>query len=330
MSDTTIDDIDIQTAMPEPIPEFEGIRPVGVVTRVNGTGERITRGMHLGERGVLVVEYEVSNVGHGRTAQGVKRIQTLGSLDLFELEGRAGQRILNALRQAHKASDDLRHGRADLLGEHAGQAGWKMTPDGWTDSTGRLLSDEELAEIRGTLIEKAANDPQLDPVALVFSDGSRTLWPDDYPAGTARPWAADFVGELQVREVLDGMTGEQLAVWTEDDEDERLRLLEEAAAAEEAAGDRDAFAEVLAGRGESLDDDPFVGLPGDDGKEIGPLDPGEPIDGYEHLSAKEVRDRLLAMTDRDAVFAVATWEEDHGGRKTIIEAAGRRAAELLG
>lgn len=335
--DSDVGDVALQPSLPAGLPEFEGLIPVGVVTRLNGAGERITRALHYGDRVVLLVEAEVTNVGHGKTSQGMKRIHTLTALDLYELEGRAGRRILNAAKQSYRLADDQRHGKIpDLLKEHAAGAGWRITPDGYVDASGRLILPEELAEIQGVQYEVAANDESLDVVALVFADGSRAMWPDDYPPGVSsdRPRAGEFVGDLQVREVLDGMSGEPLDVWTDEQEDARLAELEAAALAEEAAGNAEAFAEIQAGRGLAPDgsplvrDDPFVGLPGDDGKEIGPVE-SEPLDRYEKLTVGDVKKRVAEMTDRDAVFAVASWEEDHGGRKSILEACGRRAAELI-
>lgn len=332
MDENDVADIGIQTALPVDLPDFEGRKPVGVVTRVNGAGERISRAMHYEERVVLIVEGTIGNVGHGKTAQGMKRIQTISVEDLFEIEGRAGTRILNACRQSYRTADDARHGRRDLLGEHAKQAGWKMTPDGWTDATGRLLDDQELAEIRGTVIERAANDASRDPVALVFGDGSRAVWPEEhFDRFPDRPAAGEFVGDLQIVEVLDGATGETLEVWTDEDEDARLAELERLAVEDEARGNREAMEELEAGRGRTFNPDPFVGLPGGaDGAPIAPSpDDDGPIADYETLSAREVVDRVLALTDRDEIFAVSEWEEAHGGRKTILDACGRRAAAIL-
>lgn len=298
MDDTEVADIGIQTALPMDLPDFEGRKPVGVVTRVNGAGERISRAMHYDEHVVLIIEGTIGNVGHGKTAQGMKRVQTITVDDLYEIEGRAGQRILNACRQAYRTADDARHNVPDLLKEHARQAGWKMSPDGWTDSTGRLLVAEELAEIRGTVIERAANDPSRDPVVLVLWDGSRRLWPGDMAEDAIkfrdeRPNVGDQLVVdgtlLTIREVLDGATGEMLNVWTDEDEDARLAEMEREAMAREAAEDAEAFAELQRGRGlapdgsplEQIDpagaddidpdgprfeeDDPWVGLPGPDG-----------------------------------------------------------------
>lgn len=384
--------ITVTTALPSfELPDFEGTRPVGVVTKLNGAGERIQRAMHLGERGVLLVEYEVANVGHSSTKGGVKRAHTLKVLDLYELEGKPGRRLLNAARQAYRTADNERHGRPldGLLAEHAAGAGWRITPEGYTDASGRPITAEELAEIQGTKvaakIEASANDPALDPVALVFGDGSRALWPDDYPASEAgnRPHAGEFFGDLQVVEVLDGISGEPLETWTPEQEDARLKALEDAALAEEAAGNADAFAEIQAARGlgpdgsplEQVDppeadagahddgsafeeDDPFVGLPGDDGKEIkaangsappdgelevdaaevdavpadpDPADPDEeePFDGYSKLTVEQIKARIGAITIRDRVFEVAAYEEAHKKRKGVLEALGRRAAEIF-
>jgi hypothetical protein len=308
MTDATDTDVALQPALPSlELPDFEGITPVGVVTKVNGTGQRISRALHLEERGVLVIEYEVANVGHSLIKDGVHRLQTLSVRDMYELPGKPGKRLLVSLREAYRKADDARHNRLPITDG----VGTIRVPAGFTDEHGNVLDEEALAEIRGEEFLASLNDPGLDPVVVEFGDGSRRLWPEDFSAGDPRPVPGEFVdGELQVRRLLDDDSGETVAEWTDEDEDARLVALEAEALAEEAAGNRAAVDELLAGRERARAE-------------------GEPWSGYELSSAKEIRDRIGAMADRDAVFGVAEWEEEHGGRKTILEAAGRRAAELM-
>lgn len=243
-------EIAVQAALPSlELPDFEGIRPVGVITKVNGTGERIGRAMRHGERVVLLVEAEVIDVHHPRTKAGIKRSQVLTALDLYELEGKPGRRILSAAKQAYRVGDDMRHGR--LPGVLGDRPGFKLTPEGWTDSSGNILTEEDLAQIRGEGLVRAAADPTFDAVVLVFGDGSRAKWPDDYPSaelGQDPPHAGEEIGDARIREVLDAHTGETLEEWSDADEDARLAKLEAEAEAAEAAGDAEAIAELEAGR----------------------------------------------------------------------------------
>lgn len=349
--------IAVQPALPAfELPDFEGLKPTGVVTKLNGAGQRIIRAMHLDESIVLLVEARVSNVGHLKTDGGVHRVHTLKVDDLYEVAGKPGRRLLNLARSAYRTADDQRNGRAPLPLEKTGIV---LGPDGYTDGNGNLLSDEDLAEIRGDQFLAAAGDESLDPVAVIFADGTRRAWPDDFDPGTQRPLAGEVIDDLQVREILDAVTGETLAEWTDAQEDERLAFLEEAARAEEAAGNAEAVGELEEARtsrvivaAEHVDPgeagcrhcsrqlgrmhlkvcpvaEPLVGFPSADGGEHQGGDEVEPFEGYESLGARDVVARVKELGDRDAVFAVASWEEDHGGRPSVLQACARRGAELM-
>lgn len=250
----TIDDVSVAPSLPLELPEFEGIQPVGVVTKINGAGQRIRRPMHLGEKVVLVVEAEVGTIGHGQTDEGVKRLQALKVADLYELEGKPGAVLLRSLRQAYRLSDDLRHGRKGLPGvadqpEPAGP-GIAIT----VDENGIVLTDAEVAAMRGEVLGL----PVVDVAVLVFDDGSRALWPDDFAdAAGPHPEAGERIRKpgakpkdepVLISRVLDADTGETLEEWTEDDEALRLLAEEQEAAREEAREDRKVHEELLAAR----------------------------------------------------------------------------------
>lgn len=244
MTDTMDADIEegpVQPALPElDLPDYNGRRPVGMKTAVNGAGNRVYRPHTIGDTVTLVIEAKVSDAGHKQTKDGLLYVEKYQVADVFEADGETGKHLLLGLRTAYRLADDERHGRKQLP-----LAGMPpiLGPDGWTDGSGRLLLPEELAEIRGELAAREGGDGD-------------EAGPDDGDVG----------------------------------------------------GDLDALAELEAGRGRTI---------------------GEPWPGYEQSSAKEIRDHLGGMDDRDEVFGVAAWEEAHGGRKTIVEAATRRAAELL-
>lgn len=329
----------IESALPFGLPDFEGLKPVGVVTKVNGTGQRIGRAMHLEERGVVVVEYEVSNVGHSATDDGIKRVHTLKVRDLYELEGKAGKKLLRGLRAAYRLADDARHGRRrlGLVGDDPAVAGVEVT----TDGSGVLVTPGERGDLAGLGI------PDVETFVIVLEGGRRLLWPDEFEDGSEafgdRPVAGDHVKGEIVREVLDGDTGEPLEKWTDEDEDARLAELERAAAEAEAAGDREALAELERARGRcgtifdggkicarELDHPgehvAAVGGPGDQADED---ELEAPWEGYDEATVADVEAWLAEDAETtEAVFAVAAYEERHGARKGVLAACGRRAAEL--
>lgn len=241
-----------QPALPTlELPDFEGLRPVGVVTRVNGAGNRIARALHLEDRVVLVLEAEVSNVGHAATDDGVKRVHTLRVKDLYELEGKAGVSLLRSLRQAYRLADDQRHARARL-----GMAELEQ-PESNAAGIDVVVDDEGRVHTATAGEDGGLGLPLVDVAVIVFHDGTRSLWPDDFPgAAGPHPEAGEYLAkpgskhddpEL-VSKVLDADTGETLEEWTEEQEEDRLRAEEAAAAIAEAKADRDATDELLAAR----------------------------------------------------------------------------------
>lgn len=238
---TTTDDL-LSDPPDEDLPEFEGLQPVGVVTRVNGAGQRIHRPMRIDERIVIVIEAEVADVNHRRTDDGVKRVHTLKCLDLFEIGGRAGKRLVNNLKQRYREGD------VDSLPfKTAGDEALVADVVGTTDASGVAMTPDELAEL-------GIADPSNDPVMVVLSDGTRALWPDDWGTkAPARPAAGDMIrvfsgdGELQVRELVDAESGETIAEWTDADENARLLDEEREAEAAEARGSREGATVVVDG-----------------------------------------------------------------------------------
>lgn len=330
-----VEEVAVQPALPSfELPEFEGLKPVGVVTGVTGTGQRIARAMHLEERVVIVVEAEVSNVGHKITDDGVKRVHTLRVRDLYELEGKAGKKLLRGLKVAYRLADDQRHGRRQLMAvDDPNVAGVEVT----TDGSGVLVTPSERGELAGLGI------PDVESFVIVFEGGRRAVWPDEFEDGSEvfgdRPHAGDHVGDELVRQVLDYDTGETLEEWTDEDEDARLLELEAQAAEAERQGDREALAELERARGrcgaifgngricarEAGHPDDHVAAAGGPGD---PADASEPWEGYENATVADIEERLASIETVDEVFTVAAYEEEHGGRKGVLKACGRRAAEL--
>lgn len=92
------------------LPEFEGVQPVGVVTKIRGASQRITRAIHIDETGLALVEWKNDDIGHKRTKkEGVKRHQALDVLDLHELVGgkcpECACDLLAAIRAEYRKKD---------------------------------------------------------------------------------------------------------------------------------------------------------------------------------------------------------------------------------
>lgn len=291
------------------LPEFDGIIPVGVLTAITGAGQRIHRAIHHGEKLVLLVEAEVADVRHPKTKEGIKRKHVLSVVDLYEVPGDAGKRMLTHLRQSYRQDDDARNGRRSLLGDHSPVLG----PKGWTDANGNLLSDEDLAELRGVSFLAAANDPSLDGVDVVFADGGRMRWPSDFgPEPGSRPRVGDFLTDSddprQVRLLVDPASGDVLDEWTDDDEDTRLAALEDEARAAEAAEDR----AVVASLEERRD----------------AAQASQPWEDYDSYSLGGTKGIIRELTTAAEVEAVIAYEGAHKKRQSVLKVAGERMLEL--
>lgn len=250
------------------LPEYHGRKAVGMKTGVSGAGNRISRPHSLGDRVVAVIELKVKSAGHEETDDGLVYVEKVKVVDFFEVQGDAGRRLLSTMRQAHRAADDDANGRAPLSDD--------LGAAGVTDASGVALTPEELASLHGNDPVRAMLDETLTPVVVVYADGGRELWPDDFDSGVPRPNLGDFffglVGldlpddrEMIVRQLLDATTGETLAGPLSDEEVEAARqgaLLELEAKALEIELENKALAD-LAGP-----DDPEYVEPdtADDGK----------------------------------------------------------------
>lgn len=147
------------------LPEFEGVQPVGVVTKIKGASQRITRAIHFEERGLALVEWKNDDISHKRTKkEGVKRHQTLDVLDLHEHTGRCPNcdtDLLAALRQAYRdANPQLSIDDVDQAAElgralRTDESGVVMTP---------AEAEEALAADRAAVAElEAGRDNDIEP-----------------------------------------------------------------------------------------------------------------------------------------------------------------------
>lgn len=149
---------DQQQAVPiAGLPEFEGRRPVGVVTKVNGSGERIHRSMALGEKVLLLVETTVSEVNHKQTKEGLKRHHTLVVDDLWETPEGEVSELLARCRQAYHDAERDRTGQLTI--DDVEDQSVAVT----VDAFGVAMTDAERAEAAGDVVElerrRAAKQP---------------------------------------------------------------------------------------------------------------------------------------------------------------------------
>lgn len=281
-----------------PLPDFEGRTPIGVLTSLQGAGQRIVRPLHLDETVTLVVKARVSNVQHPMTKDGMKRQHVLKVEDLYELPGRIGTRLLGQCAKAYRLADDSRHGRTALEGLVGEGDGIEVT----TDGAGVVLTPEDRAAL-------GLDDGGSDAVVVVFADGARALWPDDWGRHPIeRPAAGESVAVpgggddlVLVRRLLDPVTGEALAEFTEADEE----AAEVAQAAEE---DRAAAYELERGRMENRA--PFEGYD------------GAPVSLIKEWLAEECTDSVQARH-------VEIYETTHKNRSSVKDAAATRGNQLV-
>lgn len=186
------------------LPDYHGRKPVGMKTALAGAGTRVTRPHTIGDRVVLVIEAKVKAGGHEDTDDGIVWVEKLRVVDLFELDPAQGSRLISTVRSLYRTADDAVKGRRPLpdLGE-----------TGYTDGSGVVLTPAEVAELRGDPV-RAILSPELTPAVVVYDDGARDLWPDDYPKDAPRPKIGDKYltenGDALVTELLHHETGEAL------------------------------------------------------------------------------------------------------------------------
>lgn len=186
------------------LPDYHGRKPVGMKTALAGAGTRVTRPHTIGDRVVLVIEAKVKAGGHEDTDDGIVWVEKLRVVDLFELDPAQGSRLISTVRSLYRTADDAVKGRRPLpdLGE-----------TGYTDGSGVVLTPAEVAELRGDPV-RAILSPELTPAVVVYHDGARDLWPDDYPKDAPRPKIGDKYltenGVALVTELLHHETGEAI------------------------------------------------------------------------------------------------------------------------
>jgi hypothetical protein len=168
---------------------IDGELPVEISSKITGALERLTRPMHHREKLVLVLEAKVVGLNFPATDDGVHRVQTLKVLDAFDITGTVGSRMLNELKEAHAPSALPFGEKADaaIVGEALGV----------TDASGVVLTPGDLTEL--------GLDSSSSPAVVIFSDGARVPWPDDFEKGAARPALGDELVPPGGSEISEGV-----------------------------------------------------------------------------------------------------------------------------
>lgn len=189
------------------LPDYHGRAPVGMRTSLTGAGNRLTRSHEIGDRVVLVIEARVKRAGHEDTDDGLIYTEVHKVADLFELDPKPGARLLTHLRSAYRTARDAAEGSVPLP---------ELGDEGWTDANGVVLTAAELAERRNDPLALLGHDAEA-PAVVVYNDGTRLLWPDEYPTGSTRPTLGLVDEDRYVVELLDDVTGESLGRFEDDD-----------------------------------------------------------------------------------------------------------------
>lgn len=212
------------------LPEYHGRKPVKMKTAIAGAGSRISRPHSIGDRIVLVVEVRVKSAGHEDTDDGLEYVEKYKVLDLFELDSEQGSRLISTVRSLYRTGEDAAKGRRPVPG---------LGEVGYTDASGIALLPEEVAELRGDPL-RVMLAPELTPAVIVYDDGARDLWPDDYPKDAPRPKVGESyltdAGDAVVTQLLHHETGETLAELDPNTDEAFAQRLEEATASAPSSG----------------------------------------------------------------------------------------------
>jgi len=197
------------------LPEYHGQKPAGMRTSVSGTGNRLTTPHGIHDRAVLVLEVKCNSSGHKDIDDALYYVETHKVVDMFELDRDAGARLLRHLRRTYGTAAAEARGQSQL----EGPAGEVLH----ADDNGVVLTDRELAERRGDILNIIGAEENT-PVVVIYEDGTRLLWPDEYAPDVPRPRIGDEHGpstpgglDTEVVEVLHHETGEPVGGGTVDE-----------------------------------------------------------------------------------------------------------------
>lgn len=345
-----VDDLDAvihQPTLPTmELPEYHGRKPVGMKTALAGAGTRVTRPHTIGDRIVLVIEARVKSASHEDTDDGLVYAEKLKVLDLFELDPSQGSRLISTVRSLYRTGEDAAKGRRPVP---------ELGDVGYTDGSGVVLTPAEVAELRGDPI-RAILSPELTPAVVLYDDGARDLWPDDYPKDAPRPKVGEKYltdsGDAVVTQLLHHETGEPLDGAAPVVAEPAPELAEEAPLEQPARAHLAAVPDLPPAAGDAPETDPYSGDLGDTADGWEDPTPPRPLTADEIETARieatlptsadfafvdcqipELLGKLADVTDLDHVRRIEKAEQQGRGRGLkpragAVTAIGKRLAEL--
>jgi len=296
-------EVEHQPTLPDlELPDYHGRSPIGMRTALTGAGNRVARAHGIGDRVVLVIEAKVKKAGHEDTDDGLVYVETHKVVDLFELDRDPGARLLSHLRSQYRQAKDAADGKVPIDG---------LRDEGWTDANGVVLTAQELAERRGDPVALlGAQDAT--PAVVVYENGDRALWPDEYARDFPRPRAGDIHEGRDVVELLHHETGEileDLRRPTPIEDIVDVEILEADAPDEEAepfpAGEVEPYEKADTPEPDYVEDEDGFAMP------VAPYEKPEqpaeapPLPGEEVLALREPNDLDVAFVDTTVPLLVA-------------------------
>lgn len=208
--------------------EYKGLPIAGHALALKGAGDGLSKAMRVsptdldpGEEIDLLVRAKAGNVTHkvddidapsSWTIEQSLTAQTITIVSREFADDRIAQQLLAEAKL--KEDDERKRGIHKLPGTGIGDKGDLVH----VDENGVLLTAAEVAERRGDGRPVFEQGP-LAPVVVVFDDGSRLGWPDEYPKGDPRPRRGDTHPDTDavVDHLLDHDTGEVVVETAADD-----------------------------------------------------------------------------------------------------------------
>lgn len=337
-------DVHHQPALPAfELPDYHGRRPASMRTTLTGAGTRVTRSHTIGDRLVLVIEARVKSAAHEETDDGLVYVEKLKVLDLFELDRDQGSRLISTVRSLYRTAEDAVKGRRPVPG---------LGETGYTDASGVVLTPAEVAELRGDPIRSLLS-PELQPAVIVYEDGARDLWPDDYPRDAPRPKPGEKYltdsGDVEVVKLLHHETGEELVTQLPAEvapEEPAPELVDEAPAEPPARAEEleDPFPSNVT---QLRPSSPAPDLPepdafsGDLGDNVAGWETPDPATeqriaestfdpaGLLKRTAPKLAEALAEISSTDELEQLFEWEKTHRRRKNTLAAIERRISEVV-
>jgi hypothetical protein len=186
--------------------DFEGLPVVAQSLVLKGTGDGLSKAMavkpvHIGKGDTvdLLIRARAGSVKfdpHKDDPDAWVRVETLTAETITIVDREFAQASI----EQQEAANDRALGRTKIPFPPAVDKGALVV----TDENGVVLTPAEIAERRGD----GRPVVETGPAVVVYDDGSRALWPDEFDRDVLRP----TIGEDDVADLLDPTTGESFGL----------------------------------------------------------------------------------------------------------------------